>query len=230
MRMGRSSMVVYVVGRSPSLYNEFLNAQRLGVLSRCLFVFPPVDFTELRARLTVFAAASGLPRGALPPIDAHGRQLVGAYIDDDGHAVGVGVNGRDDLAYQTLLTVAAAMLIPRGDKQVRCATGPGPAAPDPDVVANMVKFDPHRDYSTRLTVRWGMIYLFLMAPGVAEPSTGRTDDCRSRSLVSWLWRRSCLSSDTESFLGQADSSAMVVRTTSISLGAPRSLPVSLVVT
>jgi hypothetical protein len=163
VRLGRSSMVVYVVGRSPSLYTEFIKAQSLGVLSKCLFVFPPVGFPELRARLVVFEAAFGLPRGALPPIDAQGRRLVGAYFGDDGYLVAVGVNGRDDLAYQTLFTVAATMLVPRSDEQLRCATGPGPDIPADDVAAQMVKFDPRQDYSTNPTARWGLTYLFLMA-------------------------------------------------------------------
>ncbi|MBB3753805.1 hypothetical protein FHT44_006327 [Mycolicibacterium sp. BK634] len=162
LRMKRSSMLVYVVGRSQSLYTEFIKAQQLNVVSKCLFVFPPVDFTELRARLTVFEAAFSLPPGALPPIDSRGRRLIGAYIGDDGYLVAVGVNGRDDLAYQTVFTVAAAMLIPR-DQQLRSASGPGPIVPDANVSANMVKFDPRRDYSSKPTVWWGLTYLLLMA-------------------------------------------------------------------
>lgn len=162
LRMMRSSVVVFVVGRSPGLYIEFLKAQRLGVIAKCLFVFPPVEYPELRSRLVVLEAALGLPRGSLPPIDSVGRRLIGMYIGDNGYPVAIGVDGRDDLAYQTLFTVAATFLIQR-NQDVRCATGPGPDEPSEQAAAEMVKFDPRQNYSTNHTVLQGLYFLFLMA-------------------------------------------------------------------
>ncbi|MGA5541368.1 hypothetical protein ACPCIR_05900 [Mycobacterium sp. NPDC051198] len=163
LRMLRSSMVVFVVGRSPGLYTEFIKAQRLGVIAKCLFVFPPVDYRELRSRLVVLEAALGLPCGSIPPIDADGRRLIGMYIGDNGFPVAVGVDGRDDLAYHTLFTVAASFLIQRADEQTRCATGPGPDQPGPEAGAQLVKFNPQLDYTSNTTVWQGLTYLFLMA-------------------------------------------------------------------
>lgn len=163
LRMARSSMVVYVVGRSPGVYTEFLKAQHLGVLAKCLFVFPPVDYQELRARLSVLEAAFGLPQGALPPIDSNGRRLIGMYFGDDGHPITVGVDGRDDLAYQTLFTVAATLLIPRSDEKLCPAMGPGPDEPAAGVAAQLVRFDPRQSYTTAPTVGWGLKFIFLMA-------------------------------------------------------------------
>lgn len=157
-RMLRSSMVVFVVGRSAGLYTEFVKAQQLDILGKCLFVFPPIDFVELQERLSVLEAALGLPAGTLRMVDERGRRLIGLYFDERGEPVCVGVDGRDDLAYQSLFTSVSPKLILR-DKPIRPTRPSGPATPAPDIARRFVAFDPQQSYAFVPSIRFGLYYL-----------------------------------------------------------------------
>ena len=160
-RMRTSSIIVFVVGRSPGLWWEVTAARRLGFLEKCLFVFPPVDYVELADRLCVLSAALGLEQGTLPTVDSKGRRLVGLYFDDTGQPIAVGVDGRDDLSYQTLFESVAPKLITR-KKHSHVVGADAAEEPGQDVASLMDRFDPFKSYSKEPSVWSGLSYVVSM--------------------------------------------------------------------
>lgn len=110
-RMASSSLIVFVVGRSPSLAWEVHVALGEGRLGKCLFIVPPVDIDEARCRLLVLASALGIDPSAIPADT--GKRTIGLYLDEAGRPVVVGVDGRDDFAYEVLCDHAVPTLIRR---------------------------------------------------------------------------------------------------------------------
>ena len=156
-RMRRSSILVFVAGRSPSLYREYVNVQRLDVIGKCAFVFPPVDYVELRLRLGVLESALGFPAGSFTATDSEGRRLLGIYFDDDGAPILVGVDGRDDFAYQAFFAEVGEKLVSR-TRRVRLGTTSGPVEPTPEVEQKLVRFDPTVSYSYVFTLWEGVLF------------------------------------------------------------------------
>ncbi|MCP2316880.1 hypothetical protein APR12_002220 [Nocardia amikacinitolerans] len=112
-RLIEEKVIVFVVGRSRSLMTEVSAARELGVLGKCLFVFPPESDDELHSRALVLSAALGLANDVLAEPAAIGRYLIGLYLSDEGRPVLLTVDGRDDAAYQTLFNVAGTAVADR---------------------------------------------------------------------------------------------------------------------
>ena len=137
------------------------NARQLGVMTKCLFVFPPVDYVELSKRLAVLANALGLAPEQLPAVDCRGRRLIGLHFNEDGNTVLVGIDGRDDLAYQAMFESVGAKLTRR--KEVPLRLPAGPTEPLPTVQTFLERFDPGRSYAVEPTAWRGLQYLALSA-------------------------------------------------------------------
>lgn len=162
-RMRSSSLIVFVVGRSPGLWWEVSNVRWHGLLGKCLFVFPPVDYVELGHRLRVLAGALDLRTDELPAVDSAGRRLIGLHFDDAGRPVLIGVNGRDDLAYQMMFETVCPALVVRKSSAAAAATTAMVSEPSAEVAANLETFDPNRSTPGVPTMSAGLLYLLLMA-------------------------------------------------------------------
>lgn len=160
-RMKSSSVIVFVVGRSPGLWWEVSNVQRLNLVAKCLFVFPPVDYEELRERLHVLAAALGMSPQELPAVDAVGRRLIGLHFDENGSPVLIGVDGRDDLAYQTMFEIVGPTLAVR-ERFAVASSFVAPAEPSPAVMAKMEAFHPNKGEAPEPTLVAGLLYMYRM--------------------------------------------------------------------
>lgn len=163
-RIRRSSLVVFVVGRSPGLWWEIQNVCRLRCLHKCLFIIPPVGLDEVHKRLLVLGAALGLAPATLQVTDVRGRRLIGVYFDDSGKPLQLGVNGRDDLAYQTMLIEVGSRII--GREALASDGSPMKSLePTPDIARYLEKFDPYRAGSEEPRMLWGVAFICRMLTG-----------------------------------------------------------------
>lgn len=94
-------LTVVVVGRSPVLTSVVSAVRELGLLDTCLFVFPPVDEFELRARVHVLADALEIDPQPLDTL-ASEQCLVGMYFSDSGFPIPVCADGYGHVTYQML--------------------------------------------------------------------------------------------------------------------------------
>jgi MFS family permease len=103
-----SSMVVFVVGRSPGLLWEVSNVRAQGKLGKCVFILPPVPLEEIAVRMRVLASALGLSFERLTrPPGAYPLVLV---LDRDGAPHLIEGPGRDDRAYAVALKTAVTWI------------------------------------------------------------------------------------------------------------------------
>lgn len=202
-RIGSSKLIVFVVGRSRGLLWEVANAIKAGALAKCLFVFPPVSPAETSERLAVLAHALGIEPRCLPSV-TDARYVIGMYFDDKGIPVLATVDGRDDLAYQTLFEHAGAALAARGRIALKAVAaevrGPGRA----NIDSLLVKFDPRVTHAEPPSVSDGL--RFILAPLFRRLSgpIGTADDIeavrRARTEIYELIQRGDYGSIYDSYL------------------------------
>lgn len=105
-----SELVAFVVGRSPGLLWEVATVRRLGALGKTLFVFPPEEPDEINARITVLCAALDIDPRCIPRQSASTRPILALYLDPYAVPTAVVAHGRDDIAYQEVMTYVADQL------------------------------------------------------------------------------------------------------------------------
>ncbi|OBJ86610.1 hypothetical protein A5640_09575 [Mycobacterium asiaticum] len=166
-RMVSASLIVFVVGRSASLAWEVQAARSQGLLGKCLFVVPPVELGEAARRLLVLANALELDPAAIPA--EMGRRTIGIYFDQVGAPVVLGVDGRDDFAYEVLCERTLPTLIrrPRGLDSVAASVRASPRDMNPYVVT----FHPGWKYNRPPKIRDGL-RLFLGSVWKRAKSSG----------------------------------------------------------
>ncbi|MFE7719308.1 hypothetical protein ACFU44_09720 [Nocardia rhizosphaerihabitans] len=146
-----SSLVVFIVGRSPGLAWEYRAACREGALAKCLFVFPPVETEELGRRLMVLAGSLRLAVHALPPLSADGPYPIGLMFDEHGTPIWQFVDGRDDIAYRALFENVAEKITARPPLMLT-APAAAFAGAEIDVTDLLAGPDEPRTESTRISV------------------------------------------------------------------------------
>ncbi|MFD6108310.1 hypothetical protein ACFWFQ_37295, partial [Nocardia salmonicida] len=177
-----SSLVVFIVGRSPGLAWEYRNARREGSLAKCLFVFPPVETDELRHRVMVLAGSLQLAAHTLPPLSQDGPYLIGLMFDEHGTPIWQFVDGRDDLAYRALFEDEAEKITTRTPLTLM-----GPAAAfrgdDIDISDLLAGPDEPRTESTRISVRTALRRIAAGKFRRGPPSTRNTVDDVTRGVT-----------------------------------------------
>lgn len=109
-RIASAVLVVFVLGRTAGLQWEIRNARAQGPLRKSLFIVPPVAPPEAAERLARLADVLGIDRSLLPSVVEEGRHVIGVYFSDDFEPTLVCCDGRDDLAYQTMIELVGTDL------------------------------------------------------------------------------------------------------------------------
>lgn len=120
----RCSLIVVVVGRSPSLVTEINLIRANGCLSKCLFVIPPRPPGELRLRMQVLTSALDLDPSSLPTQDLRNPALLAMSFDEVGTPELYLSSGRDDISYQAAIESAAASKVDHSPRWVTTPAAP----------------------------------------------------------------------------------------------------------
>lgn len=98
-RLAEARVVLVLVGRTPGAYWELERLREDEVLHRAVFVFPPVEGSELFQRIHVLAGALHLDTAHIFADLSPATRLVGLRLTEQGELVRYVTDGRDDIAY-----------------------------------------------------------------------------------------------------------------------------------
>ncbi|WP_370949796.1 hypothetical protein AB5J62_19990 [Amycolatopsis sp. cg5] len=132
-----SSLVVFVVGRSPGLLWEVSNVRAQRGLGKCVFILPPVPLEEMSLRMKVLAGALGMSLDRLGW--GQGTYPLVLVLDRDGIPELIEGPGRDDRAYVLALKTAITRIEPDAELH---EVHENWREPSQDVEELLVRFDP----------------------------------------------------------------------------------------
>jgi hypothetical protein len=115
--MESSAFVITIAARSQGIWWEVQRLRELSVLTKVLFLVPPLSDREVDLRLRVVSAAMGLT-SLLRGQDPCGRRLIAFRLTEAGSVVKYVADARDDVTYEAAFNAAVAEL-PQAGNMVR---------------------------------------------------------------------------------------------------------------
>ena len=109
-RIRGAQLIVLSIGRTQALGWEVERLKQLGALERTVFVIPPVETQDIRARLTILAGMLDIDPGLLDH-QAVGMEVLAVVVPNGRHPALIVSGVRDDVSYDLAMRNAAGALI-----------------------------------------------------------------------------------------------------------------------
>lgn len=158
-RMDHSMVIAMIVGRSPALYWEIGEIRRKGLLSKTLFLFPPLDRKESEYRMAVLSSALNVDVFDLLPDGP--RWPVALAFEASGKPRLFVTDGRDDVSYEIVIQRAGELMTKNAGVNLNGPSAHWTSVDQVDTRSLLVPFDSTKSFGQKrswLKIAWDFLW------------------------------------------------------------------------